>query len=338
MNNLNPASRFAVIGYGSWATTIVGKLSRNGHLVRWFISNEDVREGVLTEGFNPKYVSDMEIDRNMVKVSEDIDEVVSDSDIVILGIPSAYLQSVLDTLTVSLEDKFVVSAVKGIIPGANKTVLEYVHGHFGISFKSLGLISGPSHAEEVSRGRLSFLTVACVSEENAALIASALGSESLRVGISDDIYGIEYAAILKNIYAIAAGLAFGLGYGDNTKAALMTRGMAEIKRLGVAMGGQENTFFGLSGIGDLIVTCTSMHSRNRRAGILLGQGKSLDETLKEVHMVVEGVNTAQAALKLAKKHNVSMPITEAINGVLFDGKDPRKAVYDLMMRDKISEA
>ena len=143
---------------------------------------------------------------------------------------------------------------------------------------------------------------------------------------------------MKNIIALAAGMSDGLGYGDNTKAALMTRGMAEIKRLGVAMGGEEKTFFGLSGIGDLIVTCTSMHSRNRRAGILLGQGKSLDETLKEVHMVVEGVNTAKAAYELAKKYNVSMPITEAINGILFRGDDARDVVYNLMMRDKISEA
>ncbi len=332
MNNLNPASRFAVIGYGSWATTIVGKLSRNGHLVRWFISNEDVREGVLTEGFNPKYVSDMEIDRNMVKVSEDIDEVVSDSDIVILGIPSAYLQSVLDTLTVSLEDKFVVSAVKGIIPGANKTVLEYVHGRFGISFKSLGLISGPSHAEEVSRGRLSFLTVACVSEENAALIASALGSESLRVGVSDDIYGIEYAAILKNIYAIAAGLAFGLGYGDNFLAVLISRCAAEMKKFLDSSYPFERDIDQSAYLGDLLVTCYSPFSRNRQLGALIGRGCSVDMALSEMTMVAEGYYAAKGIHELDGRYGIEMPIAETVYKVLYGNARARKAMSSLAKR------
>lgn len=332
MNNLNPASRFAVIGYGSWATTIVGKLSRNGHLVRWFISNEDVREGVLTEGFNPKYVSDMEIDRNMVKVSEDIDEVVSDSDIVILGIPSAYLQSVLDTLTVSLEDKFVVSAVKGIIPGANKTVLEYVHGHFGISFKSLGLISGPSHAEEVSRGRLSFLTVACVSEENAALIASALGSESLRVSISDDIYGIEYASILKNIYAIAAGLAFGLGYGDNFLAVLISRCAAEMKKFLDSSYPFERDIDQSAYLGDLLVTCYSPFSRNRQLGALIGRGCSVDMALSEMTMVAEGYYAAKGIHELDGRYGIEMPIAETVYKVLYGNARARKVMASLAKR------
>lgn len=332
MNNLNPASRFAVIGYGSWATTIVGKFSRNGHLVRWFISNEDVREGVLTEGFNPKYVSDMEIDRNMVKVSEDIDEVVSDSDIVILGIPSAYLQSVLDTLTVSLEDKFVVSAVKGIIPGANRTVLEYVHGHFGISFKSLGLISGPSHAEEVSRGRLSFLTVACVSEENAALIASALGSESLRVSISDDIYGIEYASILKNIYAIAAGLAFGLGYGDNFLAVLISRCAAEMKKFLDSSYPFERDIDQSAYLGDLLVTCYSPFSRNRQLGALIGRGCSVDMALSEMTMVAEGYYAARGIHELDGRYGIEMPIAETVYKVLYGNARARKAMASLAKR------
>ena len=198
MNNLNPASRFAVIGYGSWATTIVGKLSRNGHLVRWFISNEDVREGVLTEGFNPKYVSDMEIDRNMVKVSEDIDEVVSDSDIVILGIPSAYLQSVLDTLAVSLEDKFVVSAVKGIIPGANKTVLEYVHGHFGISFKSLGLISETVEENYVQLPIESTQWSDTYTEDDYRALVKDMYDG--KVTVSDDISAMPATSITVNDY------------------------------------------------------------------------------------------------------------------------------------------
>lgn len=329
MSNLNSNSRFAVIGYGSWATTIVGKLSRNGHLVRWFVSSEEVRDGVLSEGYNPKYVSDMEIDRNMVRLSDNIDEIVSDSDIVILAVPSAYLKSVLDTLTVSLENKFVVSAVKGIIPGANKTVLEYVHGHFGISFKSLGLISGPSHAEEVSRGRLSFLTVACVYEDNAAVIASALGSDTLRVSISDDIYGIEYASILKNIYAIAAGLAFGLGYGDNFLAVLISRCASEMRcfldsSYPFTRDIEQNAY-----LGDLLVTCYSPFSRNRQLGALMGRGCSVDMALSEMTMVAEGYYAAKGIHQLNERYGIEMPIAEMVYKVLYENARARKAMASL---------
>ena len=167
----------------------------------------------------------------------------------------------------------------------------------------------------------------------AEMIQKEFMNPNFRIYTNDDVIGMELGAALKNVIALAAGMSDGLGFGDNTKAALMTRGMAEISRLGTAMGGKAMTFMGLSGIGDLIVTCTSMHSRNRRAGILLGQGHSLEETLKQVHMVVEGVNTAHAAWALAQKYDVEMPITQEINRVLFEGKDPRQAVIDLMMRE-----
>ena len=329
MNNLDHTSRFAVIGHGSWATTIVGKLSRNGRLVRWLVSNDEVREGVLSEGFNPKYVSDMEIDRDSVKVSANIDETVSDSDIVILAVPSGYLKSVLDTLTVSLDGKFVVSAVKGMIPVANKTVLEYVHSHFGISFKSLGLIAGPSHAEEVSRGRLSFLTVACVSEDNAALIASALGSETLRVSISDDIYGIEYASILKNIYAIAAGLAFGLGYGDNFLAVLISRCASEMKLFldssyPFTRDIEQNAY-----LGDLLVTCYSPFSRNRQLGALIGRGCSVDMALSEMTMVAEGYYAVRGMHQIRERFGIEMPIAETVYRVLYEKARARKAMASL---------
>ena len=203
MTELGNNSRFAVIGYGSWATTIVGKLTQNGRHVNWHVRNPEVIEGVLTDGYNPKYVSDMELERSLLFISQDINEIVAASDIVILCVPSAYLKKTMEDLNPALlKGKFVISAVKGIIPDDYTTVLEFVHDKFGLPFKNLGLISGPSHAEEVSRGKLSYLTIACNTIEDAEVIALAIRSDTLRISTSTDIYGIEYAAIMKNIYAI----------------------------------------------------------------------------------------------------------------------------------------
>ena len=199
------------------------------------------------------------------------------------------------------------------------------------------MLSGPSHAEEVARGIPTTCLITCENEAVAKIVQEDFANSRFRLYTNTDMVGVEIGAALKNVMALAAGMSDGLGFGDNTKAALMTRGMAEMKRLGIAMGGKPETFAGLSGIGDLIVTCTSMHSRNRRAGILLGQGKTLQETLDEVKMVVEGVNTVQAACALAEKYNVSMPITQAIYGVLFEGDDVHEAVINLMTREYKSE-
>jgi glycerol-3-phosphate dehydrogenase (NAD(P)+) len=194
------------------------------------------------------------------------------------------------------------------------------------------ILSRPSHAEEFSREIPTTCLIASENEETAKMVQFEFMNPRFRLYTNTDVIGVEMGAALKNVMALAAGASDGLGFGDNTKAALMTRGIAEMKRLGIEMGGKSETFAGLSGIGDLIVTCTSMHSRNRRAGILLGQGKSLEETLAEIKMVVEGVNTAQAAYTLAKEHNVEMPITNAVYDVLFQGKNAEKAVLELMSR------
>ena len=199
------------------------------------------------------------------------------------------------------------------------------------------VLSGPSHAEEVAREIPTTCLIASENEEVAKMVQKEFMNPKFRIYTSTDVIGVEMGAALKNVMALAAGMNDGLGFGDNSKAALMTRGIAEMKRLGIAMGGKAETFAGLSGIGDLIVTCTSMHSRNRRAGILLGQGKSLEETLAEVKMVVEGVNTVQAACHLAEKYHVDLPITQAINDVLFHGKDTQTAVLELMTREGKSE-
>jgi len=198
-------------------------------------------------------------------------------------------------------------------------------------------MSGPSHAEEVGRRIPTTIVVGARTKASAAFISNCFMNDVFRVYISPDVLGIELGGSLKNVVALAAGIADGLGYGDNTKAALITRGIAEISRLGVTMGGKAETFSGLTGIGDLIVTCASMHSRNRRAGILIGQGKSMEEAMREVKMVVEGVYSAKAARALAKKYNIQLPIIEQVNQVLFEGKSPAEAVKELMLRDKKSE-
>lgn len=198
----------------------------------------------------------------------------------------------------------------------------------------VAVLSGPSHAEEVSRGLPTTIVAGAKSKETAEYIQNLFMNEAFRVYTSPDILGMELGGALKNVVALAAGIADGLGYGDNTKAALITRGITEIARLGTAMGGKFETFCGLTGIGDLIVTCASMHSRNRRAGILIGQGKSYEEAMKEVQMVVEGVYSAKAAMGLAKKYNIQLPIIEQVNAVLFEGKSAAQAVKDLMLRDK----
>ena len=325
MVNLDENSRFAVIGYGSWATTLVGKLTQNSNVVRWHITNEEVIAGVLNDHCNPKYVSDMELDVELLRISSDINEVVSDSDVVILAVPSAFIKSVLSALTVPLEDKIIISAVKGIIPDEYLTPLEYVHESFGVPFKNMGLISGPSHAEEVSRGRLSYLTAVCYSEANAALIASHLRSKSLVVDVSQDIYGIEYAALLKNIYAIAAGVAAGLGYGDNYLAVLVAACVDEMKSFLNETYPFERDICKSAYMGDLLVTCYSTFSRNRSLGFLIGRGCTVKSALNEMTMVAEGYYAAKGMKVLNSRSGVQMPIVDTVYSILYEGLRPRKA-------------
>ena len=325
MVNLDENSRFAVIGYGSWATTLVGKLTQNSNVVRWHITNEEVIAGVLNDHCNPKYVSDMELDVELLRISSDINEVVSDSDVVILAVPSAFIKSVLAALTVPLEDKIIISAVKGIIPDEYLTPLEYVHESFGVPFKNMGLISGPSHAEEVSQGRLSYLTAVCYSEANAALIASHLRSKSLVVDVSQDIYGIEYAALLKNIYAIAAGVAAGLGYGDNYLAVLVAACVDEMKSFLNETYPFERDICKSAYMGDLLVTCYSTFSRNRSLGFLIGRGCTVKSALNEMTMVAEGYYAAKGMKVLNSRSGVQMPIVDTVYSILYEGLRPRKA-------------
>ena len=327
--------KISVIGSGSWGTALAVMLDKYGHdLTIWSWKEEEARR-IREDGEHKEFLPGVPI-RKEIKIVTSPEEAVKDAEIVIAAVPSKFVRlNIMKFAPYFNEKQIIVNVAKGLEDGSLKTLAEVIKEC--VPQCEVAVLSGPSHAEEVGRGIPTAAVIASENEEIAKMIQHEFSNPVFRLYTNTDVIGVEIGAAMKNIIALAAGMSDGLGYGDNTKAALMTRGMAEITRLGLAMGGRRETFYGLSGMGDLIVTCTSMHSRNRRAGIMIGEGKSLQETLDAVHMVVEGVNTAQAASELARKLNVSMPITEAITGVLFNGKDVRHVVYDLMMRDKISE-
>ena len=322
-------ARCAVIGYGSWATALVGLLAANGRRVGWYVRNPEVLESLRSEGRNPRYLSDLEFDPSVIAPSDDLDAVVRDAEVVILATPSAYLKEILSPLTVSLKEKFIVSAIKGIVPGDYQTVVEYIHDRYELSYKQLGLFTGPSHAEEVSRGKLSYLTVVCTDLENARLIGSRFAGGNIRLSYSTDLYGIEYAAILKNIYALAVGLAVGLGYGDNFLAVLTANSAGEMTRfLEESYPDRRDTQVSAY-LGDLLVTCYSNYSRNRRLGLLIGHGCTVKSALNEMTMVAEGYFAADCIRHINTRHRVEMPIAEMVYRVLYERASARKEMQEL---------
>ena len=322
-------ARCAVIGYGSWATALVGLLAANGRRVGWYVRNPEVLELLRSEGRNPRYLSDLEFDPSVIAPSDDLNAVVRDAEVVILATPSAYLKDFLAPLSVSLKDKFIVSAIKGIVPGDYQTVVEYIHDRYDLSYKQLGLFTGPSHAEEVSRGKLSYLTVVCTDLDNAHLIGSRFAGGNIRLSYSTDLYGIEYVAILKNIYALAVGLAVGLGYGDNFLAVLIANSAGEMTRfLEESYPDRRNTQVSAY-LGDLLVTCYSNYSRNRRLGLLIGHGCTVKSALNEMTMVAEGYFAADCIRHINFRHQVDMPIAEMVYRVLYEKGSARKLMQEL---------
>lgn len=327
--------QITVIGHGSWGTALAVMLHKYGHKVTIWSRSPEKIEKIVQDRENKEYLPGVPISPE-IQLTASVKDSIAQADIVISAVPSrAVRETMVKFAPYFTAKQCIVNVAKGLEDGSLLTLHQVIAECVPIC--PVCVLSGPSHAEEVSRD----IPTACVIAGDSGGICKMLQEEfsnpRFRVYTNYDVIGVELGAALKNVIALAAGMSDGLGFGDNTKAALMTRGMVEITRLGVAMGGKPDTFAGLTGIGDLIVTCTSMHSRNRRAGILLGQGKTLKETLEEVHMVVEGVNTAQAAYHLAQKYKVNMPLTKKINEVLFEGRNIRDAVMDLMMREKISE-
>lgn len=324
-----------VLGAGSWGTALSVLLHDNGHHVTvWSIDENEVK--MLSEKREHELkLPGVKIPDDMI-ITGDLETAVRDKDFLVLAVPSPFTRSTARKMRPFVEkDQIIVDVAKGIEESTLMTLSEQIRQE--IPQADVAVLSGPSHAEEVGRRLPTTCVVGAKSRKTAEYLQSAFISRVFRVYISPDILGIELGGSLKNVIALAAGIADGLGYGDNTKAALITRGIAEISRLGVKMGGRIESFTGLTGIGDLIVTCASVHSRNRRAGYLIGQGKSVQEAMDEVKMVVEGVYSAKAAARLAEKYDVSMPIVEEVNRVLFEGKSPAEAVDDLMLRESRSE-
>ena len=327
--------KVTVIGSGSWGTALAVMLAENGHEVFIWSRRQDAVDELLKERTNKKYLPGVVIP-DSIQATTDRKEAVDGADIVILAVPSrAVAQTVRDFAPYLKTWQILVNVAKGLEPETLFLLSDVIKREAPQC--EVWVLSGPSHAEEVSRGLPTTCVAGAHSKAAAEYVQSLFMSPVFRVYTSPDMLGIELGGALKNVIALAAGTADGLGCGDNTKAALITRGIAEITRLGTVMGGKPETFSGLTGIGDLIVTCASMHSRNRRAGILIGKGYTMDEAMKEVKMVVEGVYSAKAALKLAEKYHVTMPIVEQVNEVLFDGKSAKDALAELMLRDKRME-
>ena len=327
--------KIAVIGSGSWGTAMAVHLAKKEYEVYLWSWQQEETDRLNLHRENKEFLPQVAFPENII-CSHDMGLCVQEAELIITAVPSIATRTTAQQLgKVVAPGQKLLNISKGL---EDNTLMRLSQVYTQeIPQASVSVMSGPSHAEEVSRGLPTTNVVASPDNAVSKQIQEIIMSDVFRIYTSDDIIGVELGGALKNIIALCAGISDGLGYGDNTKAALMTRGLAEIKRLGVALGAKSDTFSGLSGVGDLIVTCTSMHSRNRRAGILIGKGNSLDETLKEVHMVVEGVNTASAALNLAKKMNVIMPITEEACNILFKNKSPQDAVYSLMTRDKKAE-
>ena len=327
-------AKISVIGSGGWGIALAILLHKNGHnLTIWSFDKKEAEE-LKTTRENKTKLPNILLPED-IKVTDDLKEAVNDKDILILAVPSKAIRSVSKSLKNIIKDnQIIVNVAKGLEEDTLETMTDIIEEELKGKKTQVAVLSGPSHAEEVGKGIPTTCVVSAHNKELTLYLQNIFMNPSFRVYTSPDMLGIEIGGALKNVIALAAGIADGLNYGDNTKAALITRGIKEIASLGVAMGGEQSTFYGLTGLGDLIVTCASMHSRNRRAGILLGQGKTLDEAIKEVNMVVEGIYSAKSALMAAKKYNVEIPIIEQVNAVLFENKNAAEAVNELMIRDK----
>ncbi|MFV0528597.1 MAG: NAD(P)H-dependent glycerol-3-phosphate dehydrogenase [Lachnospiraceae bacterium] len=322
----------SIMGAGSWGIALSVLLHNNGHKVTiWSVLEAEVKELDRDREHKAKLPGVM-LDQE-IEITSNLEAALTDKDIVVLAVPSPYTRSTAALMKPYVkEGQIIVNVAKGVEETTLMTLSEIIEEE--IPQADVAVLSGPSHAEEVGKGLPTTCVVSARTQATAEFLQSVFMSPVFRVYTTPDILGVELGAALKNVIALAAGVADGLGYGDNTKAALITRGLAEITRLGIAMGAKMETFYGLSGMGDLIVTCASVHSRNRKAGYLIGQGATMDEAMKEVKMIVEGVYSVKAAIGLSEKYNVEMPIVEEINKVLFLDKPASEAVRDLMLRDK----
>lgn len=325
----NSESKCAVIGYGSWATAIVKIFAENGVRVGWHIRNPEVLASVREEGRNCKYLRDVDLDTSCIETSDNIDETVADADIVVMAMPSAFTKTFLEPLTVPLAVKTVVSAVKGIVPGEHLSVAGYLIKRYSIPERQMCLVTGPSHAEEVGMGRLSYLTVVGLDDNTRRQVARKFERPYIRISYSEDVFGVEYAAIMKNIYALAVGLAVGLGYGDNFVAVLIANCAAEMERFLNAYDKRGRNICASAYLGDLLVTSYSTYSRNRRLGLLIGRGCTVRSAMNEMTMVAEGYYAAECIRHIASGLEARLPIAETVYEILYHNASARRKMRDL---------
>jgi glycerol-3-phosphate dehydrogenase (NAD(P)+) len=326
---MEKSPKFAVIGGGSWATANVKMLCENLDEVTWYMRSVYAIEHIKKQEHNPNYLSSVEFDTSQLYLTSDINEAVKRADVLIFAIPSAFLKRELDKLTESLDGKIVFSAIKGIVPETSLIVGEHFHKTYNIPYENIGVITGPCHAEEVALERLSYLTIACADEEKAKLVAKYLSSDYIMCKTSDDIVGTEYAAMLKNIYAIAAGIAHGLGYGDNFQSVLMSNAIREMKKFIKKVHKMKRNINDSAYLGDLLVTGYSIFSRNRMFGNMIGKGYTVKSAQMEMSMVAEGYYATESAYKIVQETGAKTPIINAVYGILYQGKEPKKVFKKL---------
>jgi glycerol-3-phosphate dehydrogenase (NAD(P)+) len=315
--------KFAVIGGGSWATAIAKMLCVNLSEIAWYMRNDAAIEHIQKYKHNPNYLSSVEFDTKKLKLTNNINEAIEYADYIIFAIPSAFLDAELKNMTVSLSDKIIFSAIKGIVPETSLIVGEHFHIQYDIPYYNIGVITGPCHAEEVALERLSYLTIACGDPDKACIVAKSLSGNYIKAKISDDIIGTEYAAMLKNIYAIAAGIAHGLGYGDNFQSVMMSNGIREMKKFIRKVHKMKRNINDSAYLGDLLVTGYSVFSRNRMFGNMIGKGYTVKSAMMEMSMVAEGYYATKSAYKLNQGYGAKTPIIDAVYAVLYEGKDAK---------------
>jgi len=316
-------NKIAVLGGGSWATAIVKMLSENLDNVGWYMRSVYAVEHIKLNKHNPNYLSSAELNPNKLNLTNDINEIISYADYLIFAIPSAFLKSELDKITIPLDKKIIFSAIKGIVPETGLIVGEHFHDILNVPFENIGVITGPCHAEEVAMERLSYLTIACQDEEKAIALAEVIAGRYIKTKISDDIIGTEYAAMLKNIFAIAAGIAHGLGYGDNFQAVLMSNSIREMKRFIKKVHSMKRNINNSAYLGDLLVTGYSVFSRNRMFGNMIGKGYTVKSAMLEMSMVAEGYYATKSAYKINQINKAKTPIIDTVYAILYGNKEAK---------------
>ncbi len=318
--------KIGVIGGGSWATSIIKMLCENVDSVNWWMRNEDAIKHINTYGFNPNYIADAKLKKEKLVISSDINEIVKNSEYIVLAVPSVFLKSTLNNLTISIKDKVVISAIKGIVPEDNTIIGDFLYNKFLVPYENIGVITGPCHAEEIALERLSYLTIACGDLKKAELFANSIKGRYIKTTVSDDIYGTEYSSVLKNVVALASGICHGLGYGDNFQAVLVSNAIREIKRFLDGVHPIERDIKESAYLGDLLVTAYSQFSRNRTFGEMIGRGYSVKSAQLKLKMIAEGYYAVKCITEINEKLKIEMPITQAVYSILYEKKPVKKQI------------